>query len=46
MPTEHKAVTDTFSNLEKNGYEVTWLEPDSDGLLAIENLESNIREDT
>jgi cysteine desulfurase len=46
MPTEHKAVTDTFSNLEKNGYDVTWLEPDSDGLLAIENLESNIREDT
>ncbi len=46
MPTEHKAVTDTFSNLVKNGYEVTWLEPDSDGLLAIENLESNIREDT
>ena len=46
MPTEHKAVTDTFSNLEKNGYEVTWLEPDSDGLLAIEDLESNIREDT
>ena len=46
MPTEHKAVTDTFRNLEKNGYEVTWLEPDSDGLLAIENLESNIREDT
>ena len=46
MPTEHKAVTDTFSNLEKNGYEVTWLEPDSDGLLAIDNLESNIREDT
>ena len=46
MPTEHKAVTDTFNNLEKNGYEVTWLEPDSDGLLAIENLESNIREDT
>jgi cysteine desulfurase len=46
MPTEHKAVTDTFKYLEKNGYDVTWLEPEADGLLAIENLESRIREDT
>jgi cysteine desulfurase len=46
MPTEHKAVTDTFKYLEKNGYDVTWLEPEADGLLAIEILESRIREDT
>jgi cysteine sulfinate desulfinase/cysteine desulfurase-like protein len=30
MPTEHKAVTDTFKYLEKNGYDVTWLEPEAD----------------
>jgi cysteine desulfurase len=46
MPTEHKAVTDTFRYLEKNGYEVSWLEPDGDGILAMDRLESNIREDT
>jgi cysteine desulfurase len=46
MPTEHKAVTDTFKHLEKNGYEVSWLEPDADGILAMDLLESNIREDT
>jgi cysteine desulfurase len=46
MPTEHKAVTDTFKYLEKNGYDVTWLGPNSGGLLAIENLESRIRDDT
>lgn len=46
MPTEHKAVTDTFRNLEKNGFDVTWLEPEAGGSLAIENLETSIREDT
>ncbi len=46
MPTEHKAVTDTFKHLEKNGYEVSWLEPDADGILATEVLESHIRDDT
>ncbi len=46
MPTEHKAVTDTFRNLERNGYDVTWLKPDSDGLLATKVLEAHIRQDT
>ena len=46
MPTEHKAVTDTFAHLEKSGYDVTWLKPDSDGLVEIDELESQIREDT
>ena len=46
MPTEHKAVTDTFAHLEKSGYEVTWLKPDADGLLSIDELESSIRDDT
>lgn len=46
MPTEHKAVTDTFAHLEKSGFEVTWLKPSPDGLLAPDELESHIREDT
>jgi cysteine desulfurase len=46
MPTEHKAVTDTFRHLEKNGFDVTWLKPEPDGLLAIENLQSHFRDDT
>jgi len=46
MPTEHKAVTDTFAHLEKSGYGITWLKPDADGLLSIDELESSIRDDT
>jgi cysteine desulfurase len=46
MPTEHKAVVDTFRALEKEGFEVTWLEPDRDGILAPGDLERAIREDT
>jgi cysteine desulfurase len=46
MPTEHKAVTETFKHLEKNGYEVSWLGPGTDGLLDTELLESCIRDDT
>lgn len=46
MPTEHKAVTDTFAHLEKSGFEVSWLRPASDGLLDVAELESHIRADT
>lgn len=46
MPTEHKAVTATFRYLARNGFDVTWLEPDADGLLATESLEARIRDDT
>ncbi|MCZ6809405.1 MAG: aminotransferase class V-fold PLP-dependent enzyme [Proteobacteria bacterium] len=46
MPTEHKAVTDTFAHLQKSGYDITWLKPDADGLLSIDELESSIRADT
>ena len=46
MPTEHKAVTDTFAHLQKSGYDITWLKPDADGLLSIDELESSIRDDT
>lgn len=46
MKTEHKAVLDTCAALEKDGYEVTYLSPKADGLLDIEELSANLREDT
>jgi cysteine desulfurase len=46
MPTEHKAVTDPFRALEKDGFEVTWLEPGSNGRLETAALVEAIREDT
>ncbi len=46
MPTEHKAVTDAFKALEKEGFDVTWLKPDAGGLLDLEAFEAALREDT
>ncbi len=46
MPTEHKAVSDTFHVLEKQGFEVSWLYPDAAGVLDPAELEVTIRPDT
>ena len=46
MRTEHKAVTDAFSELEKRGFEVTWLDPGADGLLDLDKFEAALRGDT
>ncbi|KTD32451.1 cysteine desulfurase NifS [Legionella moravica] len=46
MSTEHKAVLDSFHQLEKEGFEVTYLQPESDGLLDLKKLEGALREDT
>jgi cysteine desulfurase len=46
MPTEHKAVTDVFRALEKQGFEVSWLEPDAQGVLDVGQLEAVLRDDT
>ncbi len=46
MATEHKAVLDSFKHLENNNFEVTYLNPKSDGLLDLKALESAIRPDT
>ncbi|MDX1498679.1 MAG: aminotransferase class V-fold PLP-dependent enzyme [Woeseiaceae bacterium] len=46
MPTEHKAVTDTFRALEQEGFEVTWLAPKADGRLDLDRLAAAIRDDT
>ncbi|ANH13101.1 TPA: IscS subfamily cysteine desulfurase [Legionella pneumophila] len=46
MSTEHKAVLDSFHQLEKEGFQVTYLNPESDGLLDLGKLESALRLDT
>ncbi|MFD0966311.1 IscS subfamily cysteine desulfurase [Seminibacterium arietis] len=44
--TEHKAVLDPCRQLEREGFEVTYLTPKSDGLVDLEELKSLIRDDT
>ncbi len=43
---EHKAVLDTCRQLESEGFEVTYLDPNENGEISIENIEENIREET
>ncbi|MCI7479634.1 IscS subfamily cysteine desulfurase [[Pasteurella] aerogenes] len=44
--TEHKAVLDTCRQLEREGFEVTYLSPQSDGLINLDELKAAMREDT
>ncbi|KLN62709.1 MULTISPECIES: IscS subfamily cysteine desulfurase [Vibrio] len=44
--TEHKAVLDPCRQLEREGFEVTYLEPESNGLIDLNKLEAAMREDT
>ncbi len=44
--TEHKAVLDTCRQLEREGFEVTYLDPEEDGLMDLAKLEAAIRDDT
>jgi cysteine desulfurase len=46
MPTEHKAATGAFAALEREGFEITYLAPNEDGLLMLETLDAAIRDDT
>ncbi len=46
VKTEHKAVLDTMRELERQGFEVTYLEVQEDGLLDFEVLRAAIRPDT
>lgn len=43
---EHKATLDPCKRLEKEGFEVTYLEPRSDGLITAEMVEAEMRDDT
>jgi len=44
--TEHKAVLDTCRHLERDGFEVTYLDPEENGLIDLGKLEAAMREDT
>lgn len=46
VKTEHKAVLDTCRQLEREGFEVTYLEPEDNGLLDMAKFEAAIRPDT
>lgn len=46
MSTEHKAVLDSFHQLEKEGFQVTYLDPEPDGLLDIQKLAQALQQDT
>ena len=46
LKTEHKAVLDTCRQLEREGYEVDYLDPMANGLLDLNVLKAAIREDT
>ena len=46
VKTEHKAVLDTCRQLEKEGYELSYLNPKPNGLLDLDELKQAIRDDT
>jgi len=46
VKTEHKAVLDTVRELEREGFEATYLEPQDNGLITLEQLEAAMRPDT
>jgi cysteine desulfurase len=46
VKTEHKAVLDTCRELEREGFEVTYLDVKDDGLLDLDNFQAAIRPDT
>jgi cysteine desulfurase len=46
VKTEHKAVLDTVRELEREGFEATYLQPQDNGLITIEQLAEAIRPDT
>ncbi len=44
--TEHKAVIDTCRELERQGFEVTYMDVEANGLLDLKKLEAAMRDDT
>lgn len=46
VSTEHKAVIDPMRELERQGFQATYLEPQENGLITLEQLKAAIRPDT
>src|SRR5438046_8342511 len=46
LKTEHKATLDTMRELERDGFEVTYLDVEEDGLLDLEKFKAALRPDT
>src|SRR6185436_3455025 len=46
VQTEHKAVLDTMKELERQGFDVTYLAPERNGLLDLAAFEAALRPDT
>ena len=44
--TEHKAVLDTCRQLEREGFEITYLDPETNGLIDHNKLKAALRDDT
>lgn len=44
--TEHKAVLDPLKQLEREGFEVTYLKPDATGIVHVEQVGEALRKDT
>jgi len=46
VKTEHKATLDTMRELERRGFEVTYLDVDAEGMLDLAALQASLRKDT
>lgn len=46
VKTEHKAVLDTCRQLEREGFEITYLSPQANGLITLEQFTAALRDDT
>ena len=46
VATEHKAVLDTVKELERQGFEATYLQPADNGLISVEQFKAALRPDT
>ena len=46
VSTEHKAVIDPMRELERQGFTATYLEPQENGLIALERFQAALRPDT
>ena len=46
VKTEHKAVLDTVRELERQGFDATYLDPQDNGLVSVEQIAAAVRPDT